>query len=166
MICSMSHSTLPADRKAVAVTHVHIGDIGRALDSPVRRRKHESIESLIHLLTTEPHNHAVVEREIPRTARIELEGRQPHADLGEAALRTQIALGDFAFRTCRPASCGSSDGMKRDSLTNSAPLALTRPALFQRATAVCSTISICRPRGQLRSTAALCTHGSCDPGHC
>src|ERR1039457_4935989 len=75
-------ATLPADRKTVAVAHIHVGDVGGALAHQLRCRQHEALKALIDLLPAQPHRDAVVERQVPGAARIELERGGPHADLG------------------------------------------------------------------------------------
>src|SRR5450755_4819352 len=65
----------PADGEAVAVAHVDIGDVIRALRNELDGRDHEALEALIHLATAEAHGDAVGEIELPCAALIEPDRR-------------------------------------------------------------------------------------------
>src|SRR5262245_14042482 len=94
---------VPTDRKTVAVAEIDI--VHRA--GPRRgdeRACHleEALEARVHILPSEAHLDAVAEREAPRTARIELDTGQAHADGGEARERLEIKRRDFFFRPVGP----------------------------------------------------------------
>src|SRR5665213_2323559 len=70
-------ATFPTDCKTVAVAHIHVGNVRGARSHQLRGRKHEAIESLIQLLPSQPHQHSVIEREVPGSARIQRERGEP-----------------------------------------------------------------------------------------
>src|SRR5579872_4950956 len=84
----------PTDREPARIAHVHVGDVGRALRDDLHRGGHERLEALIDLLAAQAHRDAVVEIELPGAARIEAQGREAHAALGETAVHRQIAQRD------------------------------------------------------------------------
>src|SRR5687768_10381320 len=49
----------PANRKAIRVAHVDIGDVVRTLRHLFERGAHERVEALIHLASAEPHRDAI-----------------------------------------------------------------------------------------------------------
>src|SRR3984885_13360809 len=95
-------AALPADREAVAVAHIHVSDVGRALTHQLRGREHEALEALIDRLPAQAHHHAVVERQVPGATGVEFERGEPQADFGQVTLRDQITCGDFLFRAGGP----------------------------------------------------------------
>src|ERR1700733_5836593 len=58
--CQMAGAALPADREAVAVAHVHVGDVGGALAHQFRGYQHEALEALIDRPALHAHRHSVV----------------------------------------------------------------------------------------------------------
>src|ERR1700690_1055059 len=59
--CEMRRAALPADREPIAVAHVYVGDVGRALAHEPRCGTHEALEALIHLRAPEAHHDSVIE---------------------------------------------------------------------------------------------------------
>src|ERR1039457_4687796 len=92
-------AALPAHGEAVAVAHVDIGDVRGALAHELGGHQHEALEARIDLLPPEPHLHTVVERDVQRPARIQREGHQPQAHLGQSALGREVARRHFRFGT-------------------------------------------------------------------
>src|SRR5579864_2756963 len=71
VLCIPCTAAAPSDGEAVRVAHVDIGNVGGALRHNLGGRRHEGIEALVQLLATQPHGHAVVEIQLPRTARVQ-----------------------------------------------------------------------------------------------
>src|SRR5665213_1777760 len=89
---------LPANRKAVAVAHVDVGDLIRARRDEFHRSQHEALEALIDLAAAEAHRDAVRQIHFPRAALIKPQRRQMHACFDEPALCCEIARRDRALR--------------------------------------------------------------------
>src|SRR5579871_6388758 len=56
----------PADREAIGVAHVDVGDVLGALRHELERRGHEALEALIDLAPAQAHGDAVRQVELPR----------------------------------------------------------------------------------------------------
>src|SRR5208282_3113525 len=91
----------PADRKAVGVAHVHVGDIHRALHDQPQRHGREALEALIDLPAAEAHANAVIQQQLPGAARIEVHRHQAHAGLGDPAVGREIARHHLGLRAGR-----------------------------------------------------------------
>src|SRR5258706_1772514 len=74
----------PADRKAIGVTHVHVGNIGSALADHAQRHRQEACAALIDLLAADAHHHAVVQLQLPGAARVEAQRGQTEPCLHNA----------------------------------------------------------------------------------
>src|SRR5271170_2387169 len=91
----------PADRKAIGVAHVHVGDIHRPLDDQPQRHGREALEALIDLPAAEAHANAVIQQQLPGAARIEVHRHQAHAGLGDPAVGREIARHHLGLRAGR-----------------------------------------------------------------
>src|ERR1700733_11492888 len=78
VLCITGTGAAPADGEAIRITHVDIGDVRGTLRHNPGGRRHESIESFVQLLATQSHRHAVVQIQLPRTARIQAQRRDAH----------------------------------------------------------------------------------------
>src|ERR1700722_19553858 len=79
----MAARGLPAHGKAIAVAHIDVGDVGGALAHELRGDRHEAREARVDLQPSEPDLHAIVEPQAQRATRIERQGNQAQAHLGE-----------------------------------------------------------------------------------
>jgi len=75
-------AALPAHGETIAVAQIDVGHVRGALTHELRGHQHEALEARIDLLPAQAHLHAVVEREIPGTTRIEIERGEAQADFG------------------------------------------------------------------------------------
>src|SRR5580692_1183499 len=91
----------PADGEAIGVTHVDVGDIGGALRHDPGGRCDESIESFIELLTPQTYGYAVIQVQLPGTARIQAQCRDPHAHFQQAIAHREVALYDIDLGAIR-----------------------------------------------------------------
>src|SRR5688572_15007714 len=88
---------IPTDRETVAVTQIHVSHFSRARGHHGARDTDESFQARRHILTTESHDHAVPERQLPRAARVELDSRELHAHAEQARICFQIKFRHLAF---------------------------------------------------------------------
>src|SRR5258706_1308016 len=79
----------PTDRKAIGVTHVHIGNVGGALADHAQRHCQEARAALIDLLAADAHHHAVVQLQLPGASRVDAQRSQTEPGLHHADLEGQ-----------------------------------------------------------------------------
>src|SRR5687767_9202356 len=96
-VASDASGNVPTDRKAVAVTQIYVTHFSSARGHNGARDTDESFQARGHLLTTESHDHAVPERQLPCATRVELDSRQLHTHAEQARICFQIQFGNLNF---------------------------------------------------------------------